>query len=303
MFDLGRKEWNKIAVFNNASPLHSWEWARLKEQSGVRVLNFYRDDDNLRVAVPLFINKFRVAWLPDGLPYSGSPSILRERFLSFLKDNGIIFVITRYMPYMCDEAGIKRLFKFAFGNRISTFVLDLKNRSENDLFSLLHATTRKHIRRAQREGYSGTAMTEKDLEIFWNEYETFSQAKGFSSPFSREFYFNLIRSIHGSDDGLRLLAEKIIKDGKNQGFMLTLLFGKKALELLRFDYAYFKESVFGPKLLSWGSIKSSLKSGVKMYDFGGVIPKRQPGVFRFKSGFGGQLIESSPYRIMIRGIK
>ena len=77
------------------------------------------------------------------------------------------------------------------------------------------------------------------------------------------------------------------KDGRPLNSLVITSIGESAIYLLAATGdAGLKER--GAYLLQWRAIQWLKERGCRWYDVGGVNPDRNPGVFQFKSGLGGQ---------------
>jgi lipid II:glycine glycyltransferase (peptidoglycan interpeptide bridge formation enzyme) len=57
-------------------------------------------------------------------------------------------------------------------------------------------------------------------------------------------------------------------------------------------------------LLQWHAIKVAKEKGCRWYDLGGIDPEKNPGVFHFKQGMGGEeMVSPGPYEYYPNGLK
>jgi len=159
-------------------------------------------------------------------------------------------------------------------------VLDLKNKTEEELLNSFHSKTRYNIRLAARKGVKVTySQSIEDLKEFYNLYEIMSHRHGISyRPYA---YFE--RMLKAFGDHIRVyLAEH---EGDIIAGALAISYGDKTW------YAYGgssneKRNLMAPYLVQWEMIKWALEQGKDRYDFGGVFYlDKSNGLYRFKEGF------------------
>jgi lipid II:glycine glycyltransferase (peptidoglycan interpeptide bridge formation enzyme) len=88
-------------------------------------------------------------------------------------------------------------------------------------------------------------------------------------------------------DSLKMRVLLCEKDGKVMAGLVGAAIGETGVYLLG---ATSNEGMKakGSYLLQWRMMQWLRQSGCKWYDLGGINPQRNPGVYHFKSGFGGQ---------------
>ena len=289
------KRWNSIAIESQASPLHSWEWIESKKHVGARARLFFLDDDRGQAAIPVFpmrqLKWFenRMGWIPYGLSFQGEAAYVHSHLRKFMISNGILSLVTQ-SGYHANNQLLNQFRKsFSIGDDQQTFLLNLSDDTE-ELFKKFSNTTRKHIRRSANSGVTCEPCTDTDFEAFWPLYLDLAETAGFAPAVSRHEFNQLIKlPLHGITDSMHLVARKAIFEDVTIGYLLTLCFGSRGLEFLRYDVRGTAVSSIAPKALSWDVIKTSREVGVRCYDFGGCEPEKHAGIYQFKRGFGGEL--------------
>jgi len=300
---IDRKNWNRVVIDNFGSPLHSWEWAKAKELSGENVKWFFLDNDRAYIAVPVFVRRkfgcVRLGWIPHGIPFKGELKYIRGKLMQFFMKNGLVALVTSYYDFMrVSEVG-NWYPGVHYGSPTETFVLSLKDKTQEDIFKNFNSTTRKHIRRGERKGIYCEDFDTKDFTTFWDQYAMLGERKSFQLSVSYSLFVSLMKMVESSNNGLRLIAKKAIDDGVAKGYLITLEFGRRAQEFLRVDQDSFKKEGFGPKFLTYSVLLESLRRNVAVYDFGGVDKDKLLGIYQFKKGFGGEFVRSCRYKILL----
>lgn len=229
------------------------------------------------------------------------------------------------------------------------FVLELKNKSEDEVFKNFKPNTRNIIRKAIKYGVSTRELSYDELDKFRVLVESSGERKNFHSR-STEYYQKMYNLFHEKeevkflvseinlDDYIDILSnekkelnEKIakIKDhmtSKNQkDELLTQItsldvkieeaknlkakYGSKPIMAGGMFMLYGKEIVYlysgtnsdfmtlqSQFLIQWDMIKYGINNGYEIYNFYGINGRftkddNRYGVYTFKKGFGGNVIE------------
>ena len=295
--------WNQIVIENAGVPLHSWEWIKAKELTGSEVSWFYINTEKMRVAFPLFIKKrfgLKFAWVPYGIPYQRDNPILYKELKKHMRRNNILGLLTVFNNQTNNNEIIKHFTRIPYSKKQYTFLLNLKEKKEDEIIKSFSKTTQKHIKRANKINCICTKINQTDLENFWSEYETFCIKKGFHPVCKKIFLFKLYKlSLENKSIGLNLTGFSVSINDRKMGYLIGLTFGNYVLEFLRVDINNENNKGFEAKYLSWELIKQSKNDGIEIYDFGGVEPKKNKGIYNYKRSFGGEFHTSSQYMFML----
>jgi hypothetical protein len=181
--------------------------------------------------------------------------------------------------------------------KISTFIIDLKNGLDTIFKNTDKKSVQKNIKRAEERGVKITLMqSEKDYSIYY-ELQKKYRAENQLQPYLRDDIF----------DGFKLL-EKI----GWKGFLAW--FDDKPIGAISFSHfnGYIHESgiarsktdsennLYSQDLLRWKIIEWGLKNNCRFYDLAGVKTENQStkeaGIFRNKKKWGGTLYDYWVYR-------
>lgn len=170
------------------------------------------------------------------------------------------------------------------------FRLDIKDKTEDDVFAGFHQKTRYNIRLAKRKGVEIKEGTKEDLKDFHKIMIETGARDGF-----------IIRPLSYFEKMYDCLAPEHLKvfmayyDGKPIAGTIPIIYGNKTWYLYGASSNQ-KRNLMPNYLLQWEMIKMAIKNGSEIYDFrgvSGVVDKNHPqyGLYRFKKGFGAEFTE------------
>jgi hypothetical protein len=214
----------------------------------------------------------RVAAILDGLGLSGLAELVFHDFT----DEPSIGATLRDRRFVPLGAG-KRLLN------IATFVFDLAN-SDDELLKRMSADTRRKIRKAEGAGLSVEAEDRPAPALiteFAAEFATTARERGFRAA-------NAGRLERMFADG-RATLFRVRESGQSPHYLMTYRAGDKAIFL--HGVGRDRSNSGAGHLLQWGVIKGLRERGLRWYDMGGIPAiGDENGIFRFKRGFGGELV-------------
>ena len=165
--------------------------------------------------------------------------------------------------------------------------LNLKGKTEEEVFNNFHSKTRYNVRIASKKGVIIKEGTKEDLKVFHKIMVITGKRDGFIvRPLE---YFERMYDCMGSENMKILTAyynEKPISATilVHYGNKTSYLYGASSNEYRNFMPNY---------LLQWEMIKIAIKNRSVLYDLRGVEGKadNSNGLYRFKKGFGADYIE------------
>ncbi len=171
------------------------------------------------------------------------------------------------------------------------FRLDLKGKTEDDIFKAFHQKTRYNVRLAIKKGVVVKEGTRDDLKNFHKIMVTTGQRDGFIiRPLSyfEKMYDELVPNGH-----MKLLMAYY--EDKPIAGIIPIIYGNKVWYLYGASSNEHR-NLMPNYLLQWDMIKYAIDNGFDMYDFrgvSGVVEKDHPqyGLYRFKKGFGAEFTE------------
>jgi lipid II:glycine glycyltransferase (peptidoglycan interpeptide bridge formation enzyme) len=170
-----------------------------------------------------------------------------------------------------------------------TMVVDLSG-SEDEILSRMHPKTRYNIRLAERHGVEVRKGGLDDLTVFYRLYQETAHRNGITLhdiSFFRSFF-----GPKDDDAGFTLLVASL--DGNPLSAMFLTYSDRRATYLFGASSDTHRESM-STYALQWEAMKLARNFGCRSYDLFGVAPDDNPehpmhGLYRFKRGFGGQMI-------------
>ena len=169
------------------------------------------------------------------------------------------------------------------------FRLDLKNKTEDEIFASFHSKTRYNIRLATKKGVTLREGTREDLKQFQDILETTGERDGFF--IRKKEYFE---KIYDSFDKEHLKLVFADYEGKPIACVLNIFYGNKEWYLYGGSLNEHR-NLMSTYLLQWEMIKLAIEKGCDCYDFRGVCATDanhyNEGLYRFKKGFNADFVE------------
>ena len=173
------------------------------------------------------------------------------------------------------------------------FRMDVKNKSEEEVFESFHSKTRYNIRLSERKGVTVRDGERSDLKRFHEIMEETGQRDEF-----------VIRTLDYFEKMYDVLAPNYLRvymasyEGEDIAGTIAIYYGNKVWYLYGAS-SNAKRNVMPNYLLQWEMIKWSVENKCDIYDFRGVsgdIDESNPlyGLYRFKKGFNGEFTEFVP---------
>ena len=170
------------------------------------------------------------------------------------------------------------------------FQLDIKGKTEDEVFSGFHSKTRYNIRLANKKGVVIKEGRKVDLKAFHDIMVETGKRDDF-----------IIRSLAYFEKMYDCLAPNHMKllmayhEDKPIAGIIPILYGKKTWYLYGAS-SNSHRNLMPNYLLQWTMIKEAIQNGHDVYDFrgvSGVVDENHPqyGLYRFKKGFGAEFTE------------
>lgn len=282
--------------------LQSYEWGEFRENSGIKIVRLgVFDNQKIINGLQLTIHflpktNFTIGYLPRPKELT-SPLI--EAVTKIGKENNCIFIKIESSGSGAAEQRSNQAISNSILPRY-TFHLDL-TQSEDEIMKKMHEKTRYNIRLAQRHGLlvrQGESLD--DLKIFLRLQKETAKRQNFEvKPHA---YFQKMWKVLEPKRMLCLLICHLPAASRQppdtSSLSSILLFRFK--DILYYPYggsSTLHREMMPNHLLHWEAIKLGKKLGCKVYDFWGAYKNKAEvsdpwyGIYRFKSGFGGKIIE------------
>lgn len=283
---------------------HSWGWGEFNKSMGDQIWRWgiYNHQKLVGVALIIKIRAKRGNFLfcPHGPIFQQFKPSYWDFFLKSIKQFGMDQKVSfiRISPVDLKEDKLLVIFKRnslidapIHMSAESSWVLNLKEKSEEQILGEMRKTTRYEIRRAQKLGYQIIKTKDpKDLKHFLKIYHTTADRENFV-PFSDEYLTQEFTTFATQSQAVLFLEKH---GSKFVAGLMVIYFGKGAFYHQGATLHLPKESV--SYLAQWEAIKEAIKRGCYFYNFWGVAPTDNPkhpwyGLSLFKKGFGGQRVD------------
>jgi len=313
--------WNDcIAQLEGGHLLQSWEWGEIKSRYGWRPIRLvWRQGGQPVAAAQLLLRSaargLTLAYCPRGpLLNWGEPDLVNQVLTDLpqfaAEASAFSLKIDPAIPLGEEELEGPHMAPPAPGSQVqaalraggwrfsreqvqfrNTLVLDIRP-SEEALLAGMKQKTRYNVRLAGRRGVTVRQGGMGDLDMLYRMYAETSLRDGFAIR-DREYY----RMVWGTfiEAGLAqpLIAEV---EGEAVAAVIPFRFHETAYYLYGMSRGLHREKMPN-HLLQWEAIRWAKQQGCTWYDFWGAPDNLDPGdrmygVYRFKEGFGAQLIRT-----------
>ncbi len=321
-----REEWDRaVSQLPGAHVLQAWEWGECKTRFGWSVQRrlWEREDSSIAAAAQILRRTVRIGpvsaavfYLPKGPVLDWRDEAVRNGVLSDLentaRNEGAIqlkidpdLTVGTYFPERgessADPAGAETLrtlrrrgWRFSseqvqFRN---TVLLDIRPEEET-LLAAMKQKTRYNIRLARKHGVDVRPGSEADLPALARMYAETADRDGFVIR-SREYYLDVWTAMMRAGLAQPMIAEV---EGLPISALILFHFARRGWYLYGMSRAMHREKMPN-HLLQWEAIRWLRSHGCASYDFWGApdsFTEDDPlwGVFQFKTGFGGEVIQSA----------
>jgi len=288
-----RELWNDILSYLKCNNLYqSFEWGVVQSAKGWVPYNFvlHSDDGDALLAVQILSKKrfgLTIIWIPGGV--AGNIKYLDEDFRStikyhlktyflYIRCNMQVQVENKSIGVMLDNGWTKPLKKITSEKSILVNVAA-------DQETRLHSASknwRHNLRRAQKRSSKVKRVWRPNINELLNLYTEMESQKNLPPQFAKS-QLKIMFEVMGDnliyyecrDNNNNLIAIRAIAVTNNMG-----------LDLLAASN-YVARKQYSTYAIIWELFNELKSRGVKVFDFGGVDPENNPGVYNFKKGVGG----------------
>ncbi len=311
VFTEQRQQWDTfIANASTGHLLQSWGWGELKALSGWAPLRLalWHDDaiiaaaTVLRRTAPHFpLHAGHLAYIPKGPVLNWSDPSLCTLFFSqltaYLRKQGAISLrIEPGEDILTAELILKRLQDMHMHSvtpvqPVRTIMLDLAP-SEETLLAQMKEKWRYNVRLAARRGVTiRIAETPADVHSWYDLLATTGERDHFGIH-SSNYYLDAWHIFAPRNEARLLLAEH---DGQLLAGIFVSIFARQAIYLYGAS-GNAQRQLMPNYLLQWEAIRWAKQQGALTYDFWGIpatddADEAMAGVYRFKSGWGGRIVQ------------
>ncbi|MBR0423992.1 peptidoglycan bridge formation glycyltransferase FemA/FemB family protein [Candidatus Saccharibacteria bacterium] len=171
------------------------------------------------------------------------------------------------------------------------YALDLDGKTPDELMADFKSNTRGHIRKAEKMGVRVRELKREELNIFKQITESTSIRREFEDkPLS--YYEQMYDLFVPRKEAMFLLAEA---NNLLLSVAMFMLYGSEVVYLFSGSDEEYMKDYNAQYELQWYMIRYAAEHGYKRYNFYGIhgLPRegQTDGVYEFKKGFGGQVLE------------
>jgi len=316
-----REEWNlALASLPGAHALQSWEWGEFKSRWGWAVHRLLWVEVDKPVAAAQVLARsvpgtpWQFIYVSKGPALDYADIALAEQVLANLeaytkKRRALFIKIDPDVPRRHGEPSEKECSPEATGQAVlnllnqrgwrfspeqiqfrNTVIIDLAGEAD-DLLARMKSKWRYNIRLAERKGVEVHSGSEQELSTFYHMYAETAARDGFlirPEAYYRDVWQHFLETGH---------AELLIAtmNGEVVAGLILFIFGQSAWYM--YGASTVKHRNLMPNhLLQWKAICRAKALGCTHYDMWGAPDSFDEndsmwGVYRFKQGFGGQVIQ------------
>ena len=166
------------------------------------------------------------------------------------------------------------------------FVMDINDRTPDQIFKDMKANTRNHIRKAERKGVQIRELKKEELGIFKQITEATSNRRNFQDkPLS--YYEQMYDLFHERGEVKFILAEA---ESIPMSAAMFMTYGDEVIYLFSGSADEYMKEYNAQYLIQWHMIKYAAEHSFKRYNFYGIqgLPDSESpdyGIYDFKKGF------------------
>lgn len=311
MKDFNQKEYQEfLEKHEKGHYAQSLEWAKIKNEWQNEVIIIRDNQGNIKGSMSILIRK--LPYINQSLMYSPrgpvcdiddeetfkklieEADILAKKYKAFmLKMDPDILASNQTFKNMAKKYGFKVEEKIKDVNTLLqpryVFRLDLKGKTEEEVFNSFHSKTRYNIRLATRKGVKLREGTKCDLDEFQKILETTGSRDGFYIR-KKEYFEKFFDSF--DEKHLKLVFAEY--ENKPISCVLNIFYGNKEWYLYGGSLNEHR-NLMSTYLLQWEMIKQAIERNMDCYDFRGVCATDEThyneGLYRFKKGFNADFVE------------
>lgn len=307
-----KAEWNNaLTRLPNPHLLQTWEWGSFKSRHGWHPTRhlWVEGGTNRPRAAALVLTRHlsplpvRVMYVPKGpaLDYADSSllgsilddleAIARRTRAAFIKIDPDVGIDTR--PGRMTRKTLEARGWHSSEEQVqfrNTVLLDITPNLDA-LLAGMKSKWRYNVRLAKRRGVTVRPGTHHDLPLLYDMYEHTAARGGFVIR-PEAYYHDAWSSFIEAGLAQALIAEV---EGEPAAMVVIYRFDRRAYYMYGASYSHHHDKMPN-NLLQWEAIRWAKERGCTVYDMWGApdeLDESDPmwGVFRFKIGFGGELVE------------
>lgn len=286
--------WKKqVSHFEGATYLHDKEWAKHLENLDWRVCRWHYQHGEKKIAfLQGFLKRYPfgvgVLWFPDWI--AGDYKLSQDVTNVLQKSLSLRFLTIRIRSHHKKNNQELKLLEQTFScvskpfDSGLTMHLDLSI-SIDELHQGLTKNWRRNLKRSDRLDYEIVEV--RNIDTIARLYKELGEAKGLGELFS----FQQIDSLMNSYGDQIVVIGIRTPDGIVQAIRGAVIRGNKAIDIFAAANSFSRKHylTYG---LCWELVNRCKSMGCVDFDFNGVDPENNMGVYNFKKGTGAKLVET-----------
>jgi len=284
----------QVSNLESATYLHDNEWAEHLENLGWVVCRWhYQENENSIAFLQGFLKSYPfgigVLWFPDWIV--GNYKLSFDVIDILRKSLSLRFLTIRIRSHRPkndqDLKFLELAFSFAstaFGSSLKMY-LDLSI-STDELLKGLTKNWRRNLKRSKKLDYEIVEV--KDSDTIAKLYINMRDAKGLRKLFFSKQQIESLMNIYGNH--IVVIGAKT-PDGIIQAIRGAIIRDDQAFDIFAATNAFSRKHYLSYSLC-WELIYRCKSLGCNHFDFSGVDPENNMGVYNFKKGTGSKLVET-----------
>ncbi|MDF2865511.1 MAG: aminoacyltransferase [Clostridia bacterium] len=289
-------KYNKFLKDNNASAMQDLRWGKVKS-NWIQEAIYLEEEGQIIATMTILLNKVPIfnSYMMYATRGPVCDIINIELVKKLVKEADVIakkynaFVL-KFDPEFKSNEEIKKLylkngFNVLEGHSViqprHNMILDIENKTEEELLKNFSEKTRYNIKVATKKGVNIRYSRDKsDLRIFYELYKTTTIRDRIGCrPYE---YFERMLDAYNEDELRIYIADH---EGESLSSAIALNYGGKMFYIYGAS-SNEKRNLMPNYLMQWEMIKWGLENKCNNYDFGGVFEfTNENGLYKFKSGF------------------
>lgn len=176
------------------------------------------------------------------------------------------------------------------------FVMDINDRTPDEILMDFKRNTRNHVRKAAKMGVTVRELKREELDKLKKITEATSERRHFTDrPLS--YYQQMYDLFHDRGEVQFIIAEAEVDDKLTPlSAAMFMTYGDEVIYLFSGSDEKYMREYNAQYAIQWHMIKYAAEHGFKKYNFYGIQGLPDPnakdyGIYEFKKGFGGHVVE------------
>ena len=284
---------DQVSHLEGTTYLHDNDWANHLENLGWTVCRWHHQQDGESIAfLQGFLKRYPfgvgVLWFPDWIV--GNYKLSHDVADVLRKSLSLRFLTIRIRSHHQKNDQELNFLEQAFSsvsrpfNSGLTMHLDLSI-STDELHQSLSKNWRRNLKRSNKLDYEIVEV--RDIKIIAKLYSEMGKAKGLGELFSSQ----QIESLMNSYANQKVVIGAKTPNGIVQAIRGAIIRNHQAIDIFAATNAFSRKHYLS-YALCWELVNRCKSLGCINFDFNGVDPENNVGVYNFKKGTGAQLVET-----------